>query len=256
MIFRSTETLPSQCPPASRVSEPHILDEFSLPSAASAATACIRKYRESDRDAVRRICCDTGFLGGPIEPIYRDRELFADLITGPYLTYEPDWALVAEVEGRVVGYLLGSVSRHFHLKLIRSGFRTARKMLTRALTGRYADHPRSEQFVRWVWMTGFRERPRHPEGAAHLHFNLEDFVRGRTIGRRIWRTYERMLSAVDIDHYYGEFYSHADRRPEHVYARYGFEVFDRRETTMFQPEIPHPVYVVCAHKRISAPPPG
>ncbi len=257
MENRSTDIFLEPQRPAPRVSSgPSILDEFHLPAAASSQKACIRKYRDSDREAVRRICCDTGFLGGPIDAIYQDRELFADLITGPYLDNEPDWALVAEIDGRVVGYLLGSVSKYFHLKLIRSGFHTARKMLAKMVTGRYADHPRSEQFVRWVWITGFRERPKHPDRAAHMHFNLEDVYRGRTIGKRIWLAYERMLYAEGIDHYYGEFFSHADRQPEQIYARYGFEVFDRRETTMFQPEIPHPVHVVCAHKRLSASPPS
>jgi len=29
----------------------------------------IRSYRRSDRDAVRRLCCDTAFLGSPIDPV-------------------------------------------------------------------------------------------------------------------------------------------------------------------------------------------
>ena len=41
----------------------------------------IREYRPSDREAVRRLCCDTGFLGEPIDPVYEDRELFADFLT-------------------------------------------------------------------------------------------------------------------------------------------------------------------------------
>ena len=36
----------------------------------------IRKYRASDRAAVRRLCCETGFLGNPIDPVFEDRDLF------------------------------------------------------------------------------------------------------------------------------------------------------------------------------------
>jgi hypothetical protein len=46
--------------------------------------------------------------------------------------------------------------------------------------------------------------------------------------------------------YYGEFYSY----PEVIYARYGFKIFDRCETTMFQPEIRDPVHVVCVNKSL------
>jgi len=32
----------------------------------------IRSYRPTDRGAVRRLCCQTGFLGEPIDPVYQD----------------------------------------------------------------------------------------------------------------------------------------------------------------------------------------
>jgi hypothetical protein len=41
----------------------------------------IRSYRASDREAVRELCCETGFLGEPIDPVYEDRQLFADFLT-------------------------------------------------------------------------------------------------------------------------------------------------------------------------------
>ncbi|HSY44242.1 MAG TPA: hypothetical protein VK811_10060, partial [Candidatus Acidoferrum sp.] len=91
----------------------------------------IRPYRLEDRAAIRRICCDTGFLGNPIETIFSDREIFADLFAGPYLDYGTDWAWVADAGGRVVGYLLGSVSPHFNYTLLYSGFQTTMKMITR-----------------------------------------------------------------------------------------------------------------------------
>jgi hypothetical protein len=228
-----------------------ILDRFFLPG--SASPVHIRKFQPGDRKEIRRICCDTGFLGSPIDTIYRDRELFADLLTAPYLDYEPEWALVAETGGRVTGYLLGSVSRHFKRRLMRSGFHTARRMLAKLVTGKYADHPRSEQFVRWVLTTGLRELPKHPENAAHLHFNIERGFRGRTIGMHIWLAFENMLREGSVGQYYGEFFSYSGRQPEHTYARYGFVEYDRRETTLFYPEITDTVYVVCVRKKLEYP---
>ena len=68
----------------------------------------IRPYRNADRAKIRHICCETGFLGNPIDAIFCDRELFADLMANPYLDYAEDWAHVATHNGRVVGYLLGA----------------------------------------------------------------------------------------------------------------------------------------------------
>ncbi len=214
----------------------------------------IRRYQESDRASIRRLCCDTGFLGKPIDSVFTDRELFADLFTRAYLETEPEWAFVAEVDGRVVGYLLGSVSPNFNRALMRTGFQTASRMLFNLLTGRYAQHPRSGQFVRWLLTAGFREQPKHPADAAHLHWDLDHHFRGRGICRRLWEVYEARLKKVGVEHCYGSFFSYRRRRPEAVYARYGFTVFDRRQTTLFRAEIPEPVEVVCVHKRLDSRP--
>src|SRR5437588_12538382 len=71
-------------------------------------TVRIRPYRPEDREAVRRICADTGFLGRPIDPVFEDRELFADYLTSYYTDCEPESAFVLTVNGKVHGYLLGS----------------------------------------------------------------------------------------------------------------------------------------------------
>lgn len=226
--------------------------EIVLPAdrAASRGSLRIRSYRESDREAVRHICCETGFLGKPVDSIFKDRELFADLHTGPYLEYEPEWALVAENDAHIVGYLLGSVNPYFELTRLYCGMKTLRKMVLRLLAGKYRDHRRSEQFVAWLLAKGFKEQPKRPDHAAHLHFNLARGYRGRGVARRLWVTFEEALKSVGIDECYGEFHSHGRHRPEVVYARYGFQVFDRCETTLYRHDIDGPVYVVCARKSL------
>lgn len=233
---------------------PGILDEFPINHHAVCFDnkVRIRPYHPTDRASVRRLCCETGFLGNPVDVLFQDRELFADLFTNAYLDHEPEWALVAEVDDRVVGYLLGAVSQHFDLTLMRSGFRTAARMLFRLATGRYAGHPRSGRFVRWLLTCGFSEQPKHPPHAAHLHWDLDRGFRGRGICVHLWNVYEQRLREAGVSRCYGAFFSHSKRRPELVYSRYGFKVFDRKPTTIFQPEIAEPLEVVCVHKDLSA----
>ncbi len=209
----------------------------------------IRGYREADRPAVRRLCCDTGFLGNPIDQVFLDRDLFADLFTGAYLDYQPEWALVAEVDGRAIGYLLGAVSAHFDLLLMRKGFSIVAKMICRLLAGRYAGHARSRRFIRWLLTAGYQEQPKHPANSAHFHFDLAGQYRGRGIGRLLWESYRERLLSAGMKHCYGAFFSHARRRPEAVYARYGFKVYDRKTTSLFHPEIDH-LEIVCMHSEL------
>ncbi len=230
----------------------NVLDEFSVLHRAPSLDkpVRIRAYRESDRSAIRRLCCDTGYLGRPVDCLFQDRELFADLFTNAYLDHEPQWALVAECDGQLVGYLLGAVSKHFDLVLMRSGLVTTSKMLLRLASGRYSGHRRSRTFIRWLLTVGYREQPRHPRNAAHLHCDLACGFRGRGILKRLWDVYEERLRLAGVSHCYGAFFSHPRRRPEAVYARYGFSVFDRKRTTIFEPEIVEPVEVVCVARGI------
>src|SRR5277367_801657 len=68
----------------------------------------IRPYRPEDRAILRAICADTGFLGQPIDPVFEDRELFADYLTSYYTDAEPESTFVCELDGEVKGYLMGS----------------------------------------------------------------------------------------------------------------------------------------------------
>jgi hypothetical protein len=69
----------------------------------------IRPYRVADREAVRGIAFQTGFMGDPADWQWRDFGSFADIWTSYHTDREPKSAFVAESEGRVVGYLLGCV---------------------------------------------------------------------------------------------------------------------------------------------------
>ena len=70
------------------------------------AKAFVREYRPEDRDAVRRICFETGLMGDTIAPQYSDLESFADMLTAYYTDAESEGAWVAEADGKVVGYML------------------------------------------------------------------------------------------------------------------------------------------------------
>src|SRR5262245_64492063 len=68
----------------------------------------IRGYRASDRETVRKLCCETGFLGEPIDPVDEDRELFADFLTTFYTDHEPESCCLLDADGEMCGYLPGS----------------------------------------------------------------------------------------------------------------------------------------------------
>lgn len=68
----------------------------------------VRKYEKDDRSYLRTIACDTAFMGEPAEVFFMGRGILADLLTMYFTDYEPESCFVAENDGKVVGYLLGT----------------------------------------------------------------------------------------------------------------------------------------------------
>jgi hypothetical protein len=194
----------------------------------------IRPYSPSDRQAVRDICCDTGFMGSPIDPVFVDRDAFADFFTRYYTDLEPENALVAVDEERVVGYLLGclnykSVNRR-QLWLILS--RTVPKVLGRILTLRY--NKSSFKFLSWFLFKAAGETPKSVPDAAHFHVNLYADYRTGFAGRRLIFPFVNRLADLGFKGVYGQMQVYEDRRSEKVFERYGFKFIDRKEITKFK----------------------
>ena len=193
----------------------------------------LRPYRPGDLEAVRRICADTGFLGSPIDPIFEDRELFADYLTGYYTRFEPEALLVCEVDGEVRGYLMGcrrALQRQAYQFL--ANFVVAGKALYRCLRRPY--NSASRRFLRWVLMNSWREVPVTPRNMPHFHMNILPDARSVRNTRALIRTFLDFLRSHDCRSVYGQVVTYSGRRTVSLFRRYGFRVIDRVEVTKYR----------------------
>ncbi|HVM98557.1 MAG TPA: GNAT family N-acetyltransferase [Candidatus Acidoferrales bacterium] len=157
----------------------------------------IRPYAISDREAVRSICFATGFMGEPVDWLWRDGASFADLFTRYYTDREPESLWVAERDGKVVGYLSGCVdSKQSH----GASAEVIRRVVLRGGLVRPG-------IARFLWRSTFdilRDRgaveedlgdPRFP---AHLHINLLPMGRGIGLGRRLMNEWLDRLRTLGV----------------------------------------------------------
>lgn len=144
----------------------------------------LRAYRSADRDSVRRIAFLTGYMGEPVDWLWRDAPSFADLITRYYTDREPESLFVADRAGEVVGYLTGCVES---ARARGSAARESSQLMRRGA-------------LLWPGVAGFlwrsmfdvmrdRRMPDEvlcdPRWPAHLHIDLLPEARGRGVGRRL-----------------------------------------------------------------------
>lgn len=210
----------------------------------------IRPYSPADRAAVRHICCETGFSGAPIDPVFDDREVFADFFTRYYTDWEPENCFVVNADEEVVGYLLASLRPYYHT--IVSGYLMgcliAPKVMWRFILGRY--NSASRAFLKWCCFRGGRETPKAPKNAGHFHFNILPEYRNVGVGVRLLTAFEEKAKAKGVRIIYGQIQTYDHRRTEKVFNKFGFHLYDRRTLTRFRSFHNKRVYVSTVVKEL------
>lgn len=157
----------------------------------------IRPYAPADRDALYRICLETGDSGADATALYRDPLLIGHIWAGPYAEFAPDFAFVLEDKSGVCGYVIGTPdSAQFEAQLEQGWWP--------ALRARYpepAEVPPAERTPDQRLM-GLIHHPHRSDPAllqgypAHLHIDLLPRGQGGGHGRRLMeRLFGRLREA-------------------------------------------------------------
>jgi ribosomal protein S18 acetylase RimI-like enzyme len=217
-------------------------------SGGATGVTVIRPYAARDRAAVRRLCCETGFLGKPIDPVFQDRELFADYLTRYYTDIEPESSFVLEQDGTVKGYLLGSY-RPFRQQLF-NVFNNV-SLFARGMA-RYPFYNRATRdFIGWILRNSWREVPKAPRRCAHFHFNMLTEAQGMASTGKLMNLYLEHLRSRGVRQVYGQVVTFESRRGSKLFERYGFQVLERREITKYSKTHPEPVFLTTVLKELS-----
>jgi len=210
----------------------------------------IRPYETRDREAIRRLCCETGFLGKPIDDVFEDRELFADYLTAYYTDIEPESSFVLEHHGEVKGYLLGSrrpLRQQWHsffhnLTLFAKGMR------------RYPRYHRATRdFIGWILRNSWKEVPAAPRRTAHFHFNVLPEAQSLAGTHAMLNQYFDYLRSRGEKAVFGQLVTFESRRGAKVLERFGFRVVEKKEITKYRGRHPEPVYLTTVIKQLSIP---
>lgn len=159
----------------------------------------VRAYRTADRDAVRRIACETAEIGSPLTADFPYRDFISDVLTSYYTDLEPGSSWVAvNSGGAVVGYLNGCLDTRRYLAAVPR--RIVPFALVRALpTGLFF----SRAFWRFLWagiLSGKKSGSYHHRWLsthpAHFHINLLPEGRASGLGRRLLENFREQARAA------------------------------------------------------------
>lgn len=165
------------------------------------AGIAIRQYTTSDRAAVREICCETGDRGEPVDNLYSDGAMVADIVTRYYTDFEPESCFVAEAGNIVVGYLTAAMSTRKYARTM------AGRIFVPAIA---AALRRGTLFTGESWRmfrAGFRNLGSHAKRItpgldrfpAHIHIDLLKEARGRGVGRELLAAFVELAASLAVE---------------------------------------------------------
>ncbi|HHW73902.1 MAG TPA: GNAT family N-acetyltransferase [Firmicutes bacterium] len=203
----------------------------------------IRKMAPHDREAVRRICWETGYGGDNIAPYFDDPALFTDFFCSYYTDIEPGSSFVATDGDAVVGYLFGCpdtrrYNRVFYSKIIPS-------ILGRALRGRYRIGRKTRRYIGGMigpFLLGGYRTPPLDLYPAHLHINIMASYRRAGLGHRLMESYFEHLRTRGVKGLHLSTSSlHATALP--FYNKLGFQLYSKSKHRTGKEQITSLIYV-------------
>ena len=149
-------------------------------------TARIRSATPEDRDAAYYICLKTGDHGADGEPYYADDpDALGRIFVGPYLAFEPAFAVVLEDEHGVCGYAFGALdSRQFYQRYERE-WRPALCHEFPMPQGDPGTWTRAQTVHSWYHEPDYFCPEPYPSFPSHLHIDLLERAQGQGHGRRL-----------------------------------------------------------------------
>lgn len=191
----------------------------------------IRPVLPADEARLGRVAYLTGFFGESAETYFPDPQLFADLWMRPYFRLPDAVGFVVQVDGEVIGYVLGAVDEGAYRRAL--GRVVAGTVLPGLLTRRYT---RPLAAVPYLIRTLRFASPHAPVGEfpAHLHLNLLPQSRGLGLGRGLLRAFLDRLRELGVP---GVQLSTTDQNGAALglYRQAGFTVSSEEETGLWTP---------------------
>lgn len=187
-----------------------------------------------DLEALGHIAYQTGFFGDSAERFFPSRDLFTDLWIKPYLQGAGCCGFVAEIEGKAVGYIVGTCDLQGYRRWMLS---KVPFFLWRILVGAYRRVFSSLPYLLRMARYPSRLAPLE-QYPAQLHINVLPQTRGLGLGKTLLQTY---LDCLSQQGFRGVQLSTTRENQAAIglYEKLGFRVWQETKSPFWQPWLGH-----------------
>ncbi len=191
------------------------------------ADIIIRNYRTEEKRAVHRISVENSIFAEYKDELL-DETIFADLLTSYFIEYEPQSCFIAEKDGEIIGYVLGSEDVLEMRKKIKYTIipDIAKKMFSNGLLFRSHNLKLFENIIRSLFRGEFNVPDFYMEYPATLHVNIAAQYRGKMAGTLL---VNHFLKYLKIRRVKGIHFGVLSERAKSFFLKLGFEILFKGE---------------------------
>lgn len=205
----------------------------------------IRPVRPDDEAIVGQIAYQTAFFGQSARTFFPHEALFSLLWTHPYFLEARPTGFVAEVDGQVVGYIIGAANQRKYQRQVVSSLILGLWRNLRPLNLLPATLPYLWRIARYP--TPHADWRAYP---AHLHINLLPQARGLRLGEQLLQAYlldlsERGVPGMQLST------TTENRAALGLYRKAGFQELLTRVTPLWTPWLGHPARHVIMGRKLT-----
>ena len=159
----------------------------------------IRMYRPGDEDAAYYVCMKTGGHGKDGEPFFRDDpDALGRIYVGPYLKFSPEFAIMVEDAGGVVGYALATPDTKTFFNRYENEWRPDLVAQFPPPTGDSSTWDRVKETHNLYHNPDYFSPEPYDQYPAHLHIDLLPQAQGQGYGRKMIERLLDLLQNADV----------------------------------------------------------
>lgn len=172
-----------------------------------------------------------------------------------YLEKEPESCLVAEYNGKVVGYLLGCIDDRNNPESILIFILEALARYPKMLFMDKKDRRfwKGQNNVMWNAAFGKSEEARlkHLSNAGHIHINLLPKARGKGVGTRLLKAFFKYAKSKGIKTIHADSFQTRLNPNGRFWQKNGFKEYSKVKTTFWKQYYPkEAMHLVCYYRKI------
>ncbi len=189
----------------------------------------IRPFNSADREAVRKISCETSFLGENRRRFFDD-DILADALTIYFTDYEPQSSFVAQADQKVIGYIIGAKDAKKMQPIMAS--KIIPQIIIKSWRKGLLYQPHNLNFFWSILISAFKGEfwmpPLEKTYPAILHINIYRDFRAQNVGTRLMEAY---LNYLKQNHIPGVYLGTVSEQAKKFFVKSGFSLLFRKRRT-------------------------